>query len=169
MATPQEHLVDWLRDAYAMEKQAESMLRAQSGRLENYPELKARIDQHIEETLGQQELIGGCLDRLGASPSAIKDMSARMGAFMQGLGGMTVTDEVVKGGMSGYVFENVEIAAYTTLIAAAQACGDVETREVCERILPQEVAMAKWLLEHLPDTVTKFVTRSAADRGDAKR
>ncbi|MEX3686857.1 hypothetical protein AB3X91_20180 [Paraburkholderia sp. BR14263] len=38
-----------------------------------------------------------------------------------------------------------------------------------EKHLPQEVAMARWLLDHLPDTVTKFVTRSAADRADAKR
>jgi len=167
--TPQEHLVDWLRDAYAMERQAEAMLKAQSKRLENYPELRARIDQHIEETLGQQELVGACLERYNASPSAIKDMSARMSAFMQGLGGMAVSDEVVKGSMSGYVFENIEIAAYTALIAAAQAAGDAETSAACERILPQEIAMAKWLLEHLPDTVTKFVARSASDRDDAKR
>lgn len=50
MANPNEHLVDWLRDAYAMEKQAESMLKAQSSRLENYPELRQRIDQHLQET-----------------------------------------------------------------------------------------------------------------------
>ncbi|OBR46155.1 ferritin-like domain-containing protein [Paraburkholderia tropica] len=169
MTSPQEHLIDWLRDAYAMEKQAEVMLKAQSGRLEHYPELRARIDQHIEETRSQQDLIGGRLEMLDSSPSAMKDMSARMSAFMQGLGGMAVGDEVVKGGMSGYVFENVEIAAYTALIAAADAAGDEETRRVCELILPQEVAMAKWLLDHLPDTVTKFVTRSASGRDDAKR
>jgi len=169
MTTPQEHLVDWLRDAYAMEKQAESMLKAQSGRLDNYPQLRTRIEEHIQETLSQQKLIETRLDALGSSPSAMKDMSARMSAFMQGLGGMAVSDEVVKGGMSGYVFENIEIAAYTALIAAAQAAGDEETRRICEQILPQEVAMAKWLLEHLPDTVTKFIARSASDRDDAKR
>ena len=48
MATPQENLLDWLRDAHAMEQQAEQMLKAQSKRLEHYPQLKARIDQHIE-------------------------------------------------------------------------------------------------------------------------
>ena len=50
MATSQENLLDWLRDAHAMEQQAEKMLKAQSERLEHYPQLKARIDQHIEET-----------------------------------------------------------------------------------------------------------------------
>lgn len=29
--------------------------------------------------------------------------------------------------------------------------------------------MAKWLLEHLPETVTQFPGRSAADRDEAKR
>jgi ferritin-like metal-binding protein YciE len=169
MTTPQEHVVDWLRDAYAMEKQAETMLKAQSGRLENYPMLKERIDRHIEETLSQQQLLESCLDRLGSSPSAIKDLTARMSAFMQGAGGMAVSDEVVKGGMAGYVFEHVEIAAYTTLIAAANAAGDLETKRVCEQILPQEIEMARWLLEHLPETVTQFVSRSAVDRSEAKR
>ncbi|HEY2020217.1 ferritin-like domain-containing protein [Paraburkholderia sp.] len=169
MTTPQEHVVDWLRDAYAMEKQAETMLTAQSKRLENYPLLRERIDRHIEETLSQQQLLETCLDRLGSSPSAMKDLSARMSAFMQGAGGMAVSDEVIKGGMAGYVFEHVEIAAYTTLIAAANAAGDIETRRICEQILPQEVEMAKWLLEHLPETVTQFLGRSAADRDEAKR
>lgn len=57
MATPQENLLDWLRDAHAMEQQAEKMLKAQSERLEHYPALKARIEQHIQETLDQQTLI----------------------------------------------------------------------------------------------------------------
>lgn len=34
MTTPTENLLDWLRDAHAMEQQAEKMLRAQAERLE---------------------------------------------------------------------------------------------------------------------------------------
>lgn len=37
-----ENLVDWLRNAHAMEMQAETMLKGQAGRLEHYPEVKAR-------------------------------------------------------------------------------------------------------------------------------
>jgi ferritin-like metal-binding protein YciE len=50
MADPNENLLDGLRDAHATEHQAEQMLRAQSSRLENYPDLKTRIDQHLQET-----------------------------------------------------------------------------------------------------------------------
>lgn len=57
MSTTTDNLLDWLRDAHAMEQQAEKMLTAQSERLEHYPELKARIVQHIDETRGQRELL----------------------------------------------------------------------------------------------------------------
>ncbi|ONH49927.1 Ferritin-like metal-binding protein YciE [Pseudomonas cedrina] len=169
MATPQENLLDWLRDAHAMEQQAEKMLKAQSERLEHYPQLKARIDQHIEETLGQQQLIDQCLARLGGSSSTLKDMGGKLMAFGQAVGGSLMSDEVIKGAMAGYVFENMEIASYTALIAAAKEAGDLETQAACEKILPQEIAMAEWLLEHLPELTQAFLRRSADPDKEAKR
>lgn len=169
MATPQENLLDWLRDAHAMEQQAEKMLKAQSERLEHYPQLKARIDRHIEETLGQQQLIDQCLARLGGSSSTLKDMSGKLMAFGQAVGGSLMSDEVIKGAMAGYVFENMEIASYTALIAAAKEAGDSETQAACEKILPQEIAMAEWLLEHLPELTQAFLRRSADPDKEAKR
>lgn len=169
MANPQEHLVDWLRNAYAMEKQAESMLKAQSSRLEHYPKLRERIEQHLQETLSQQQLLESCLQRYDSGPSTIKDMAARIAAFGQSVGGMAMSDEVVKGGISGYVFECMETAVYTTLIAAAKTVGDSETVRCCEQILPQEVEMGRWLLANLPDVVTAYLARSAEDSDRAKR
>ncbi|WP_161897957.1 ferritin-like domain-containing protein [Pseudomonas yangonensis] len=169
MSTAKDNLLDWLRDAHAMEQQAEKMLTAQSERLEHYPDLKARIVQHIDETRGQRELLESCLQRLGSSPSTFKDLSAKVTAFGQAVAGMTVSDEVVKGAMSGYVFENVEIAAYTVLIAAAEEVGDAQTQTACEQILKQEVAMADWLREHLPQITAAFLQRSASPDLEAKR
>ena len=169
MATSQENLLDWLRDAHAMEQQAEKMLKAQSERLEHYPQLKARIDQHIEETLGQQQLIDQCLARLGGSSSTLKDMGGKLMAFGQAVGGSLMSDEVIKGAMAGYVFENMEIASYTALIAAAKEACDSETLAACEKILPQEIAMAEWLLEHLPELTQSFLRRSADPDKAAKR
>jgi ferritin-like metal-binding protein YciE len=169
MATPRENLMDWLRDAHAMEQQAEKMLKAQSARLEHYPALKARIDQHIQETLGQQQIIDECLSRHDASSSTLKDLTGKLMAFGQGIGGMTMSDEVVKGAMSGYVFENIEIAMYTVLIAAAKAAGDVQIQAACEQILPQEQAMAQWLIEHLPELTQAFLERSADPELEAKK
>jgi ferritin-like metal-binding protein YciE len=163
-----ENLNDWLRDAHAMEQQAEKMLTAQAERLEHYPELKARIVQHIEETRGQQGLLDECMARRGVSNSVLKDLGGKLMAFGQAMGGMTVSDEVVKGAMAGYVFENLEIASYTTLIAAAQQAGDTATQAACEQIIVQEKAMAAWLLEHLPQLTQAFLARSATPGVEAK-
>lgn len=121
------------------------------------------------EGRGQQELIKGCLDRLGESPSTVKDLGAKLMAMGQGVSGMFVSDEVVKGAMAGYVFENLEIVSYTSLIAAAKAIGDTETQRACEQILPQEEAMAKWLLEHISELTTAFLERAANPDTEAKR
>lgn len=169
MTTPTENLLDWLRDAHAMEQQAEKMLKAQAERLENYPEFRERIVQHIAETEGQQRLLGECIKRLGGSPSTLKDLAGKLMAFGQAVGGMTMSDEVVKGAMSGYVFENLEIASYTVLIEAATASGDELTAEACRAILKEEVAMADWLREHLPEITRAFLSRSATPGEEAKR
>ena len=169
MATVQENLLDWLNDAHAMEQQAESMLKAQAERIENYPQLRQRIEQHLQETKQQKAQIEACIQRLGGSTSALKDMAGKLMAFGQGLGGMTMSDEVVKGAMSGYVFENLEIATYTVLIEAARVAGDTETQRVCEGILPEEVAMAEWLKAHLPELTSAFLSRSQAPDVEAKR
>jgi ferritin-like metal-binding protein YciE len=50
MSDAREWLIQWLRDAHAMEEQAETMLSGQLSRLENYPELSRRIQQHLDET-----------------------------------------------------------------------------------------------------------------------
>lgn len=68
-----EHYHDWLRDAHAMEKQAESMLESMASRIENYPDLRARIEQHINETKLQITLLEEILDRNDISRSVLKD------------------------------------------------------------------------------------------------
>jgi ferritin-like metal-binding protein YciE len=169
MAEHRDNLIDWLRDAHAMEQQAEQMLKAQAGRIEHYPQLKARIEQHLDETLGQQKLIESCLARYDTKPSVTKDALGKVMAFGQALGGSVNSDEVIKGAIAGYVFENLEIATYTTLRAAALAEGDSETVRVVDEILPQERAMAEWLLHHLPDLTDDFVARDATPDVEAKR
>lgn len=169
MAEIKENLLDWLRDAHAMEQQAETMLKGQASRIEHYPVLRARIEEHVQETIDQRERLEACIRRLGGSPSTIKDAMGKMAAFGQALGGMTASDEIVKGAMAGYVFEHFEIASYTALIAAAKTAGDVETAQICEEILLQEEAMADWLAAHLPEVTEEFMVRDATPGVEAKK
>lgn len=161
-------LGEWLRDAHAMEEQAETMLKAQASRLENYPQLRKRIEQHISETQNQAGRIEECIRRVGTDPSAVKDAAGRMTAMMQGIGGAFAGDEVVKGAMAGYAFEHFEISAYTSLVAAAEEAGDQQTASVCREILKEEEAMADWLKQHLPQVTREYLEREEAG-GPAKR
>lgn len=167
--TKEENYLDWVRDAHAMEKQAESMLEKMAGRLEHYPDLKARIEQHIEETRHQQALVQSVIDRYDTSRSVFKDAIGKLTAMGQAMGGMMAEDEVVKGAISGYVFEQFEIANYTSLIAAAEAVGDHEGAKIFSQIREQEVAMADWCLKHLPDVTEQFLVRSEAPGVEAKK
>lgn len=155
-----EQLVDWLRDAHAAEEQSEKMLTKFAGRIENYPELKSQIQRHIEETRGQARRLKQCLDRYGDTTSTLKDAFGRMMAFAQGMSGAFVDDEIIKGSMAAYTFEHMEIASYRILIAAAESLGDTETRNICEQILEEEIAMATWLEEHLPEITQKYMLRT---------
>lgn len=167
--TARKHVLDWLRDAHAMEEQAETMLKAMETRLEHYPELRARITQHIQETRHQAERLRHCIQDLGADTSLLKDMTGKFMATMQGFSGAMASDEVVKGAMFSYAFEHMEIAAYRNLIAAARVVGDTRTASVCEGILAEEIAMAKWLEDHMEAVVSQFLVRSESNPGTAKR
>lgn len=159
MASNDERLAQWLRDAHAMEEQAETMLKAQTSRLENYPELKQRIEQHITETQTQAKRLEDCIERLDSETSSMKDAAGKMMATMQGLGGMFAGDEVVKGAMAGYTFEHFEIGSYTALIAAAQEAGDSQIASVCRQNLDEEQAMADWMKEHLASITQQYLAR----------
>jgi ferritin-like metal-binding protein YciE len=89
-------------------------------------------------------------------------MAGKASAAMQGLGGMFAGDEVVKGAMAGYVFEHLEIASYTALIAAAEECGEAEIARVCRENLAEEKAMADWLQQQLPAVTRAFLKREEA-------
>ncbi|ECR5105694.1 ferritin-like domain-containing protein [Salmonella enterica] len=164
-----EHYHDWLRDAHAMEKQAESMLESMASRIENYPDIKARIEQHISETKHQITMLEEVLDRNGISRSVLKDSMSKMAAMGQSIGGMFPSDEIVKGSISGYVFEQFEIACYTSLLAAAKKAGDTASIPTIEAILKEEMQMADWLIKYIPQTTEQFLLRSEADGVEAKK
>lgn len=166
MATATENLQAWLRDAHAMEEQAITMMSSQSNRLKNYPELKAQIDKHLQETRDQAAMLERCLERLGGT-SSVKDITGKIVALGQGLSGLFVGDEVVKGTLASYTFEQMEIASYKILIAAAERAGDQETKRVCELILQQELAMAEWLDTHAAEITRTFLERD--ERGETAK
>lgn len=164
----EEHYVEWVRDAHAMEEQAESTLSSLAGRIDSYPELKTRLQQHLEETKVQKQKIKSILDRYNTSHSIIKDAMNKIASMGQSMVTMISSDEVVKSILGTYVFENIEIASYTSLIKTAELIGDQEGKRIFEENLKEEKAMAEWLLNHIPEITEQFLQRSADPNADAK-
>ncbi|CEK10801.1 ferritin-like domain-containing protein [Legionella hackeliae] len=162
-------LLHWLKDAHAMEKQSEQMLKTQIFRLENYPRLKKHMKLHLEETIYQQEQLEKCITRLGSHYSLLKDFSAKLIGLGQVASNMFSCDEVIQGAIDSLVFENLEIATYTILITAAENADDSETKHICEQILYQEKTMANWLLDNLSQLAKAFLMRSELSFETAKR
>jgi ferritin-like metal-binding protein YciE len=169
MTEGREWLIQWLRDAHAMEEQAETMLSGQLSRLENYPELSNRIKMHLEETKGQAARLKTCLDAIGEGSSSLKDAGGKLMAMGQSISGVFAGDEVMKGSLASYTFEHMEIASYSILVAAANALGETEIARACEENLREEEAMAEWLKSHIAGTTEQFLARAESDADSAKR
>ena len=162
MTVSRENLAAWLRDAYAMEKQAIEILEKQANRLEHYPELRAKVRSHLEETHRHAERVERCLHQLGTETSGVKTALGKMIGTAQQLSGLFASDEVLKSGIADYAFEHYEIASYKILIAAADQAGEPQVGRMLEENLREEEAMAAWLAGHLPEVTRQFLHLEAA-------
>ncbi len=169
MAAIRDTLIDYLRDAYAMEQQAISMIDRQLERLESYPDFTARLRQHRDETEHQVERLETALHRLGTDSSALKTMGAKLSANMQAMMNIFASDEVIKDLLASYTLEQWEIVNYKVLIQTAQAAGEVEIQRLAEESLREEEAMASWIDSQIPIITRSFLSRFEAGGQQAAR
>ena len=118
-----ERLLKWLQDAYAMEQEAGTMMKAMASRIQNYPQLAARVAQHARETQQQADSLRECIHSLGGSVPTAKGLFASLTAAMHAAGNSLMEDEVIKGIGLSFGFENTEIATYRALVVAAERAG----------------------------------------------
>jgi ferritin-like metal-binding protein YciE len=168
MTSPRESLAAWLRDAHAMEGQAETFLQTQIDRLKSYPEALPRLKSHLEETKQQKAAVERCLKMLGEDTSVLKDSAMKVAANLQGMTHAMSSDEVLKNALASAAFEQFEAASYRMLASAAQVAGETEIARICETIMEQEVAMADWVWGQLQPMTVKYLSLEAAG-ADAKR
>lgn len=160
--TPQrKRFIAWLNDAYSMERSLAKVLENHAKDAKDHPEIRQRDEQHLAETRHHAELVERCLEILGEKPSAIKGaMGSAMGTVQGAATGM-FGDEIMKNFISDYAAENMEIACYLSLIAAAEELGEPEIASICGQILKQEEAMAEWLAQRIPG-ITRMSLQTAA-------
>jgi ferritin-like metal-binding protein YciE len=145
-----------LRNAHAMEKQALSIMQPQVSRIENYPAVAQRLEQHIRETETQIDRLDGLLNALGESSSTLKDAALSAMGTMAALGHSVAGDEILKNSFANFAFENYEIAAYNSLIVLAEAGQLTQATQVLRQNLQEEEAMAGWLKQHLPEVTRQY-------------
>ena len=163
MAHARDNFLAWVRNAHAMEEQAITMLTAQVRRIENYPELKERFEQHLRETQAHAQELADLLERMSGGKSTLKDLAARLAATAQGFGGIFTNDEIIKAAIASYAFDHVQIGTYRVLIAAADEVDEFEAKAIFERMLAEETAMAQWLEANLDAITRVFLMRDERD------
>src|SRR5215218_2172672 len=91
-----DELIDWLRDAYAMERGLETTLQKQAENEELSPAVRRGAAKHLEETRRLAEEVRTVLQALGTDSSALKTGIGRMAEMTKGLGTAFARDERIK-------------------------------------------------------------------------
>jgi ferritin-like metal-binding protein YciE len=147
-----DKLTSYISDAIALEQNVEQMLSGMIATTED-AQMRARLEQHQEETRAQQERLRARLEAYGESGSTLKEMAAKAGAAMKGVLDVGRGDKAGKNARDGYATEHLEIAAYEMLERVARIAGDEETAAVARQNRAEEEAMARFIAEHWDDVV----------------
>lgn len=150
--------VTGLRNAHAMENQALSIIKPQISRIENYPEVRERLEMHLRETEAQLARLDEVLAGLSEDSSTLKDTAMSFTGAVASMGHTIAGDEIVKNSLANFAFEHYEIAAYKSLLAIADHGGFTAARSRLDENLNEEVQMASWLDMNLQKVTLEFVT-----------
>jgi ferritin-like metal-binding protein YciE len=162
MKSPIDQLTAWLNSAHSMELSMAKVLENHANDAKDFPEMRSRIQQHVEETRRHADVIVECLNVLGEKPSMTKSLMGDVMGRVQGMSTGMFNDELVKNALADYASEHFEIACYRSLISAAEALGQQQIAELCEEILEDEEEMAQWLEEQIPDVTRLILQQEAA-------
>jgi len=151
-----------LHNAHAMETQAINLLTRQVERLDNYPDLEARMRSHLEESKAQRTRLEEILHSHDEDYSALKEAILGLGGNFAALAHTAASDEIIKNTLANYMFEHFEIAAYKSLTEMAEMLGDAPAIAAYQASLREEELMAAWLDEHIAPTTRIFLERIQA-------
>ena len=152
-----EQLITWLNSAHSMEQSLIPVLENHAKDAKDVAWVRERDERHLAETRRHVERVRECLDLLGAKPSTIKSAIGNLTGMVQGASSGMYKDEIVKNFLSDYAAEHFEIACYTSLIAAAEELGQTRIATICQEILRDEIEMANWLRENIPQITRLYL------------
>ena len=159
--TAREIFIVGLRNAHAMETQARELMERQSERLDEYPDVKAKLTAHLEETHEQLRRLEQCLESCGETTSALKDTAQSVMANAMAMTHAMAGDEILKNTFANNAFENFEIAAYKSLLALCGPAGADSARGHLEASLREEEQMAQWVAANVEKVTLAYLAREA--------
>lgn len=160
--TARDIFVTGLRNAHAMEIQARELMERQSERLDDYPDVKAKVAAHLQETNEQLKRLEQCLEACGESTSTMKDTAQSVVANVMAMAHSAAGDEILKNTFANNAFEHFEIAAYKSLLSLCPAAGMESARAPLEVSLKEEERMAAWIDANVAKVTMDFVGRQQA-------
>jgi ferritin-like metal-binding protein YciE len=155
--TARDVFIVGLRNAHAMETQARELMERQSERLDDYPDVKARVSAHLNETNEQLRRLEQCLEACGESTSSIKDAAQSLAANVTAMTHSMAGDEILKNTFANNAFEHFEIAAYKSLLALCPVAGMESAREPLQASLGEEERMASWIDANVAKVTMDYV------------
>ena len=150
-------LIEWLRDAYAMQKSMEAALQKLIAHPYTQSALRDQAAQHCRATRQHADALAFCLKQLGADTSSLKTVLAQGMDLRRGAGAAFARDERIKDVLTVFVTEHFEISCHSILRTGAAQLGRWEIVGICDEILFEEKRMAGWLQANLPQIIAAYL------------
>jgi ferritin-like metal-binding protein YciE len=160
--SPEDQLTKYLTDVHSIEQQALVQMQT-APRMSGDTELAQAFREHLKETQEHERLVREQLERRGAAPSTVKDITGRVGGWGMALFAAVNPDTPGKLAMHAYSYEHMELAAYEILGRIAARVGDEPVRHMAETIAGQERAMADRIGQHWDRAVEASLRVKAAE------
>jgi ferritin-like metal-binding protein YciE len=161
-------LVQYLNEAYGLEKRLETALEAHIA-MTTHAEYKKRLKEHLSETKRHGREVKKRIKQLGGEattvdapgPAQVSDAAQavlsgaqKAAALAQGplhaLRGTGQEEKHLKNAKTEYASESEEIATYSSIEALAEALGDGETKKLVRAIRREEERMRSYLEKLIP-------------------
>lgn len=162
MANTRDIMMNWLKDAHAMERASIDNLERQVKHLEHYPDVRAKYQQQLDLTRRQEQRLEQQLKAMGSDSSMLKDTITRIAGQAEAMIAGTAPDEVVKQAVTTLAYEEWEIANFRALATAAEHEGESSLATMFEEMADEKADIADWLSDAIPDITRRYLDFTAA-------
>ncbi len=154
----QDRIARYIDDAIALEASGITGLKDMITEATD-PQDAAMFQQHLTETERQKERLEARLAALGGTSNKLKDLINKIGIAATDLlhGGKDAGDKATRNLIQAYSIENLEVAVYESLYAAATQVGDTQTATLAKEIQAEEKAAAAKIFPRIAPVAMKAV------------